>query len=735
MTALSLSRRNLLRTGGVMLVALTASPRRARAQSSVPVRVLATDEVDGFLAIATDGTVTLYSGKVDLGTGARAAYRQIVAEELELDPSRVQLVEGDTALTPNQGPTAGSNGIQVAGMQFRRAAATARAALLKLAAAKLAVPEVQLTLQGGAIRAATGASVGFGELIGGKAFDLKLDNNAPLKKPADYRIVGKPFPRPDLPDKFTGKHEFVHDIRRPGMLHARVVRPPTYGATLQSVDESSLATIPGARVVRMGSFLAVVAEKEWNAVRAARALKASWSDETRLGGSRRLYEDQRGAKVERDADIATRGDAPGKLATASKVLTATYQWPLQSHASLGPSCAVAEVTADRATIWTASQGTHKYQPLFAKFLGLPATAVRLIYVDGAGCYGMNGHDDAAAEAALLSKSLGKPVRVQWSREDEHAWDPKGPAQILDMRGALDANGRIGAWETRTWLPANTQGLPAVPLLAVDAAGFSQPQGYSSGLTQANADPPYTIADMRALVHWVAPGPIRLSNLRAPGKIANLLAVECFTDELAAAAGADPVAFRLAALSQPRGEAALRRTAEMMNWQPRQFPLKPDGAVARGRGIAYCHYKHNETFVAMGMEVEVDRATGRIRVTHVACAHDCGQIVSPDGVRSQVEGSILQTISRTLFEEVTFDRSRVTSTDWSSYPILTFPDVPKLDIYLIDRPTERPLGAGEAATAPVAAALGNAVFDATGIRLRTVPFTPARVKAALEGREV
>jgi len=731
MASLALSRRSLLRTGGCLLVAL-ASPK-VHAQSAA--RVLATDQVDGFLAIAADGAITLYSGKVDLGTGGRIAWRQIVAEELDVEPAAIHLVEGDTALTPNQGPTAGSNGIQVGGMQFRRAAATARAALLRLAAEKLNVPVEQLTMQGGVVRTPGGASAGFGELIGGRAFDLKLDASAKLKQPADYRVVGRPFARPDLPGKFSGTHEFVHDVRVPGMLHARVIRPPTLGAKLQSVDEASIATVPNTRIVRIGDFLAVLADKEWNAVRAARALKASWTRTAMLGGNDRIYAEQRGALLVRDTTISARGDAPAKLAVAPNVLTATYLWPLQSHASMGPSCAVADVRDGKATIWTASQGTHKYRPLFAKFLDLPADAVRLIYVDGAGCYGMNGHDDAAAEAALLSKHVGRPVRVQWSREDEHGWDPKGPAQILDLRGALDDAKRIAAWETRTWLPANTQGLPAVPLLAVDAAGLSQPQGSSSGLTQANADPPYAIADMRALAHWVQPGPIRLSNLRAPGKIANLFAVECFTDELAAAAGADPLAFRMAALSQPRGLDVLERVGAMLGWEPRPSPRRVDAAapLLRGRGIAYCHYKHNETYVAMAMEVEVDRASGRIHVTRVACAHDCGQIISPDGVRAQVEGNILQTISRTLFEEVTYDRERVTSTDWASYPILTFPDVPKLEIELIDRPTERPLGAGEAAASPVAAAIGNAVFDATGVRLRTVPFTPARVKAALEGR--
>ena len=420
---------------------------------------------------------------------------------------------------------------------------------------------------------------------------------------------------------------------------------------------------------------------------------------------------------------------------ATNVLHATYQWPMQSHASLGPSCAVADVTAAQATIWTASQATHKYRGVFARFLNLPPAAVRLIYLDGAGCYGMNGHDDAAADAALMSRALGKPVRVQWTREDEHGWDPKGPAQLLDLRGALDANGHIAAWETRTWLPVNTPNLPGVTLLGPDAAGLAQVKGESSGLTHLNADPPYAIADMHCLVHWIAGSPLRTSNLRAPGKIANVLAVECFTDELAAAAKADPLAFRRAALSNPRALEVLRRLETRMGWAARPSPAPQDAsaAILQGRGLAYCHYKQRESFVAIGMEVDVERASGKIRVTRVVCAHDCGQIINPDGVLAQVEGNILQTISRTLFEEVTFDTRRVTSTDWASYPILTFPDAPRLEIELIDHPTEPPFGAGEAAAAPVAAAIGNAVFDATGIRLRTVPFTASRVKAALTGR--
>ena len=496
-----LSRRNLLRAGGCLLVALTV-PRVALAQDTA--RVLAKDQVDGFLAIDRSGVVTLYSGKVDLGTGARAAYRQIVAEELDLDPAAIRLVEGDTALTPDQGTTAGSNGIAVSGMEFRRAAATARAKLLALAAARLNVPAIDLRLANGAISTAAGARVGFGDVIGDQKFDMKIDNAAPLKSPADYRIVGKPFARPDLADKFTGRHVFVHDFTLPNMLHARVVRPPSLTARLLNVDEASIAAIPGARVVRRENFLAVVAEKEWNVVRAARALKASWSADTPLTGSDRLYPDQRAGKKVRDQVFATVGDAAAKLATSEKVLSATYHWPVQSHASLGPSCAVADVSPDKATIWTASQGTHKYWPLFAKFLGLPQQAVRLIYLDGAGCYGMNGHDDAAAEAALISQMLGQPVRVQWSREDEHGWDPKGPAHVLDLRAALDPQGKITAWETRAWLPSPTPGLPAVPLLSVQAAGLAQPQGQSTGLISQNTDPPYTMADKLGRWKWNVP---------------------------------------------------------------------------------------------------------------------------------------------------------------------------------------------------------------------------------------
>ncbi len=719
---MSLSRRTLLRTATGLTVAF-ALPRAARASTKTVVSA----EVDAYLAIAPDGAVTIYAGKVDLGTGARIALPQIVADELGADIARIALVEGDTVLTPDQGGTGGSTGIPVGAMTIRQAAATAREKLLGLAAAKLALPADALEAIDGEIRPrAGGAGVTFAALLAGADLDLKLDPKAKLKSPAEFRFIGKPLPRPDVRAKFTATHSYVQDHRVPGMLHGRVIRPPSQGAELLSVGETE---IPGARVIRIRNFLGVVAATEWNAIRAARDLKTTWREVQTKASSDTLYTDIRATPVIREERLS--GDGTPDFA-AGRVLRASYAWPVQSHGSMGPSCAVADIRADGGTIWSASQGTHRMRRLFAGFLGLEPSKLRVIYMDGSGSYGTNGNDDAAADAALLSRAAGAPVRVQWSRQDELGWDPKGPPHILDLTGALDAAGSLTAWESIAYLPMNTPGLPGIPLLAVDAAGLAQAQGRSAGLLAGNADPPYSIPAHRTLIRWLDDTPWRPSNLRAPGKIANVFAVESFTDELAAAAGIDPLQFRLARMKHPRGAEVLRRAGAAMDWQSRPSPQQPDSTAKtlRGRGIAYVHYKQAENFVAMAMQVAVDRSTGGIRVERVICAHDCGLMINPDTVRAQVEGCILQTLSRTLFEETTYTGGRVTSTDWASYPILTMPDVPKLDIILIDRPNERPLGAGEAAAAPVAAALANAVFDATGIRLRRAPLTPARLKAAM-----
>ena len=731
-----LSRRAVL-AGGALTVsfALAGARLKALAQGAAAApRSVDPKEVDAFLAVNGDGTVTLYTGKVDLGQGLRIAMRQIAGEELGIGVDMIKYVEGDTALTPDQGRTSGSNGIQRGGMQIRQAAATARAALIELAAQRLNVKGDDLVASNGEVRPKSGGTgVRFADLIGGRNFNLKLDPKAPLKDPATYTLVGKPLARPDVPAKCTGSFTYMQDFSLPGMVHARVIRPPAIGAKLVSVDESSIKDFAGALVVRIKDFLAVVASEEWTAIRAARALRAQWSEWSGLPEQGKLIATLRADPGITDEMLVTRGQPEASGREGAKTLTASYFWPMQSHGSIGPSCAVADVNADAATVWTASQGTHGNRNTFARFLGLPRDKVRLIYLDGAGCYGMNGHEDAAADAAILSRAVGRPVRVQWSREDELGFDPKGPPQLLDISGTVGPDGRILAWRTEMWLPQTTKGLPDIPLLAPAAAGLDDVRGLQPGLISQNADPPYAADSLQVLVHWLKDTPLRPAPIRSPGKPANCFAVESFADELAAAAGLDPIEFRLRWLADGRGIEVIKRAAALMAWQSRPSPVRSkDAAVMRGRGFSYVHYKHSESYVAMGMEVAVERASGRIRVERVACAHDCGQIINPDGVRAQVEGSILQTLSRALMEEVQFDRSRVTSVDWGSYPIMRFSDVPKLDIELVDRPTQPPLGAGEAACAPVGAALANAVFDATGVRLRTVPFTPQRVKSALSG---
>jgi nicotinate dehydrogenase subunit B len=739
MEALSaVSRRDFLQMGSAVVVSFTlnaAVPKWAIAQGltagaerSKPVDPR---EVDSFLAFHADGSVTLYTSKVDVGTGLRVAMSQMAAEELGIPVERVAVLEGDTASTPNQGGTGGSSGIPVGGVGVRQAAATARQAILNLAAEQLKRPPAELILADGVVRpAAGGQGISIGTLIGGKRLALQVDPKAPLKDTSRYTIVGKPILRPDVPGKCTGQHVYVQDFTVPGMLHGRVVRPPAIGAKLVSVDESSIRNIPDARIIRMENFLAVVAKDEWAAVRAAGELKAAWTEWQGLPGSEDLARHVREGAVDRDEALVSRGDPAAALPAATKQFSATYTWPCQSHASLGPSCAVADVRADGTTIWTASQGTYGMRANFAKVFGISEDKLRVVYLDGSGSYGGNGNDDVAADALLLSRKLEQPVRVQWMRQDEHGWDPKGPPQVLDLRGGIDAEGRIVAWETEMWLPTTVPGNR--PLLAADAAGIPQAHGQGAGAVSQNGDPPYAASNVRVVVHWLKETPLRPSNLRAPGKIANVFAVEGFTDEMAAEAGIDPVEFRLRGLTDQRAIDVLKRATEMIGWQsrPSPNPRRAQGDLLVGRGVGLVHYKQAENYVAVATEVAVDPTSGRINVRRVTCAHDCGLVINPDGLRNQIEGCIVQTLSRALHEEVKFDRSRVTSVDWASYPILTFPEAPSIEVALLDRTSLPPFGAGEAATAPVAAALANAIFDATGIRLRSVPFTPDRVKTTL-----
>ncbi len=506
----ALSRRELFQTGGALVIGFSLRVKLSRAQAThgdggaALTKPLDPSEVDSFLAIHADGSVTVYTGKVDVGTGLRIAVRQMAAEELGIPVERIALVEGDTGLSPDQGGTGGSTGLTRGGAEVRQAAATARQALEKLG-----------YRPGGDI----------GSLIGGRRFNLKVDPKAPLQDPANYQVVGKPLPRPDIPGKCTAKGNYIQDFSLPGMLHGRVVRPPAAGAKLLSVDESSIRAIPDVRVVRVANFLGVTAPDEWAAVRAARELKASWSDWQGLPGSEDLERHVRESPVERD-QVLTKADADVVAPAAAKQLSATYFWPNQSHASLGPSCALADMRPDGLTVWSSSQGTHGLRVSLAKIFGLPEAKVRVIYLEGAGSYGGNGNDDAAADAVLLSQAVSRPVRVQWMRQDEHGWDPKGPQQLLDLKAGITEDGRIVNWETQMWLPAATAGTR--PFLGIDAAGLAQPHGQNAGQISQNGDPPYAATPSpKVTVHWIKQTPLRISNLRAPGKIANIFAVESF----------------------------------------------------------------------------------------------------------------------------------------------------------------------------------------------------------------
>jgi len=744
MTQSAVSRRDLLRSGSALLVGF-AFRGYAWAQNPAtkpdpakldPAKIVDIKEVDSFLVVHDDGSVTVYTGKVDLGTGLRIAVRQMAAEELGLPIGRVGLVEGDSSLTPDQGRTGGSSGLTQGGVGVRQAAATARLRLLQLGAEKLDRPVSEVVLQNGRVEAKTGgASVAMKELLAGNRFELKVNPNALLKDPKTYTVVGRPLPRPDVPGKCTGEHTYVSDLRLPGMLHGRVIRPPAIGAKLLSVDESSISSIPDVRVVRIQDFLGVVAKNEWAAIRAAQTLKATWSDWQGLPTTEDLPKAVRASLVDHDEHPVKRGDSGPALANGAKHFSASYYTPYQSHASMGPSCAVADVKPDSITVWTGSQSTHLFRTIFSETFGMPEDKVRFVYLDGSGCYGQNGHEDAAADAAILSKAVGAPVRLQWMRQDEHGWDPKGPPHVLDLRASAGPDGQLTAWETELWVPMFIAARGTIPLVGFDAAGMKQRQGRWPGSVDENLDPPYTTPNVTVTAHRLKDSPLRTGHVRAPGKVANAYAVESFADEVAVAAGEDSVAWRLKGLTDPRASDVLKKAADMIGWRPRVSPnpqARVNGKLV-GRGVAYLRYRGNENYVATAMEVAVDPATGRIEVQRVVCAHDCGLVVNPDALKNQIEGSIVQTLSKMLHEEVKLDHSRVTSVDWASYPVIRFPEIPPIEVALIDRPTMPLMGAGEASMPAVGGALANAIFDATGVRLRVTPFTPERVKAALAAK--
>jgi len=513
------------------------------------------------------------------------------------------------------------------------------------------------------------------------------------------------------------------------MVHARVVRPPAMRATLESWSDAQCKQIPGyLGAVRKGSFLAVVAHDEWAAIKAAGAIEAGWSKWEGLPDKARLWDHVRATRVAKDEVLQSAGDSAAALGAAPKLLKASYDFAVHTHGSIGPSCAVAQFKDGKLTAWSASQATHLLRKQLARMLDMSELNIRCIYVEGSGCYGRNGHEDAAADAALIAREVGRPVRVQWSRADEHGWDPKGPPTLIDYRGALDANGNLSAWESEAFIPDRPPQI-AVTLVAADLAGLPKEAPHPGNIHQGLAIP-YAVPNIKATAHWLAETPFRPSWIRTPGRMQNSFGNECFLDELAAAAGADPFEYRVRNLKDPRGLELMERLRKLAAWTPRSAPAGGAGEIAKGRGVSYVKYELVRTYVGVVADVEVNRRTGKVRVERFFVAHDCGQIINPDGLRNQIDGNIIQTVSRTLIEDLQWNRSTVTSLDWQSYPILRFPEVPEIVIDLIDRPKERPWGAGEPTAAVVPSAIANAIYDAVGVRLRSVPFTPERVRAAL-----
>ena len=700
-----------------------------------------TDRLDDWLAIELNGTVTAFSGKVELGTGVRTALAQIVAEELDVPFERVRMVMGDTARTPNEGYTAGSMTIHTSGAALRQAAAEARRALLDMAAERLDARPNELVVRDGIVAVGHDLrrQITYAELMGGKRFDRQVTGSAPVKRPEDYRVVGASVPRTEVLLRVTGQAGFVHDVQVPGMLHARLMRPPSVGAQLVSLDEDSVKDVPGlVKVVQCGNFVGVVAEREEQAILATKRLKVEWHETPAWPRMDDLYSFLR-AQPTNDTVLVHEGNVEAALAQAAQQLQATYCQPYHAHASIGPSCAVADVREDQVTIWGSTSGPHPLLGALAELLDVPVERVRLIYVEGAGSYGQSGADDVAADAAILSQAVGRPVRVQWTREQEFIWEPKGPAAVMEMRGGLDAQGQVVAWNYELWSPTHVaRPRVAAQLLTTQLlSGQTAPAARYTFGAERNARTNYAFPNQGVTLHGLTNTPLRVSAFRSLGGAENTFANESFMDELAAAARADAVEFRLRYLTDPRAREVLRAAAEKARWDTRPAPRAlrtQKGSLVEGRGVAFARYENDQAIVACIAEVQVDTTTGAVRVQRLVLAHDCGLIINPDGLRNQIEGNLIQSLSRALKEEVKFDEWRVTSVDWQSYPILTFSEVPEVELVLINRPDQPALGAGEPSTITTAAAVANAIYDATGVRVRQIPFAPERIKAALRWRD-
>lgn len=714
-----------------------------------PSSLIENPELDSWIRINADGSITVLTGKVEFGQGIKSALAQIAAEELDVSLERVRVAVTDTDHSPDEGLTVGSMSMETSGRAVRWAAAEARYILLSIAYEELEAPLERLVVRDGTILdPLTGRSTTYWALMGGKPFGRKISGVGQPKPPEAYQVIGKPARRLDLDEKVTGAPVYLHDLDFPGMVYARVVRPPNYAARLVSVNLETVNQLPGViRVVRDGSFLAVIAETEAQAIQAMETLRASalWQGQPDLPPAQSIYNHLLNGEAQSFLVVnGTSTDDPIPQLTpvegSSQTLKATYYRPYQMHASLGPSAAVAKFDQGKLTLWVHSQGVYPIRAAIAPVLGIVEEDIRVIQVEGAGCYGHNGSDDAALDAALLAPYCeGSPVAVQWMREDEFSWEPYGPAMVIKMQASLGPNHDVLDWNHDVWSYPHL-GRPRGGGRISDLVAswhltnpFSPPKRVAIHAphigSHRNADPLYTFPHKRIVKHFVADSPLRTSAMRGLGAYGNIFAIESFIDEVAHAAGIDPLLFRLRYLGDERAKAVIRLAAEKSGWE--------SGAKQgrdRGRGIAFAQYKNRQCYAAVVVDLHVDRKSGVIQLERAVIAADAGQVVNPDGLSSQLEGGFIQSASWTLKEEVHFDHHAILSTDWDRYPILRFPEIPMIKVFLINRPTLPWLGSGEATQGPTPAAIANAIYDAVGIRLREIPFTPEKVLAALDSED-
>ncbi len=730
-------RRDFLKTGGALVIGFSLRGVAGGQERGSTAGPPDPKQIDTWLAIHADNTATVFIGFAELGQGNSTALLQVAAEELDLEMSQIKTVRLDTNVTPNQGGTYSSASIQRGGPQLRTASAEARQALLTMASKKLDAPVDRLTVAKGVVSAKDNPqqTVTYGELVGGKLFNLAFTGTAPVKTPAEYKVVGTRVNRNDIPDKVCGKYVYMQHVRVPGMLHGRLVRPRgqrAYGAGAKAleVDESSIRNIPGARMVRRGDFIGVVAENEWDAVRGARQLKVSWDPTPTLPGNAKLYEQMRASKTT-DRIVVEKGDVASALAGAPHVVSQSCRGPYQAHAPFGPNCALADVKPDSALVMCSTQDVYGTRNSLSRLLGLPPEKVRVQYYEGSGTYGHSCYDDAAQAAALMSQLAGKPVRVQFMRWDEHGWDNYGPAHIGEVRAAAGADGKILAYEYQGW-QHNWSGVETSAQLAGTPAA-EWPDSPVEQVSALNCGGMYEIPNRRLVNHQV-PGKDYLKGawLRSPLDLSFSFTSEQAIDHLAYLAGIDPYEFRKNNITDARWRGVLDAAAQAAKWTPRRAATNLSKAnVVTGRGIGIG--THLISYGAAVAEIEIDTQSGKVRAKHLYGAIDAGQVVNPAFVENQISGQLVQIASRMFKEEVTFSTTNVTSLDWNSYPILRFEECPEVTGVVVQRLDQRSTGAGEEVMAAAAAAIANAFFDATGVRMSEYPFTPARVLAALANR--